>query len=135
MLPVHLLRRRLERLDLRNHRKLVVIDGQVAYAGSHNIVNADYGHRRAGKWIDLSGRLTGPVVHQLQIVFLEDWTFETAQHLDSPDMLPPLRPAGEMFAQVVPTGPSHETETLLRVIVAAINAARRRIIITSPYYS
>ncbi|MAE68035.1 MAG: cardiolipin synthase [Phycisphaeraceae bacterium] len=134
MLPVHLLRRRLERLDLRNHRKLSVIDGRVAYAGSHNIVNADYGHRRAGPWIDLSARLRGPVVSQLQSVFLEDWLFETDQMLDEPGITPPPETAGTICAQAVPTGPSSdESESLLRVAVTAINAARRRIIISSPY--
>lgn len=132
MLPVRLLRR-LERLDLRNHRKLAVIDGAAAYAGSHNLVRADYGHRRAGKWIDLSARFTGPIVNQLQIVFLEDWKFETDEDLDGPAYLPRLAPTGATVAQVVPTGPSKETESLLRVAVVAMNVARRRIVISTPY--
>ncbi|MEE9212479.1 MAG: cardiolipin synthase [Phycisphaeraceae bacterium] len=132
-LPVKPLRRRFARIDLRNHRKLAVIDGRIAYAGSQNIVNPDYGHRRAGVWHDMTGRFTGPVVAQLQIVFLEDWLYETDQNLDRPDILPPLEPVGQMPAQAVATGPSHESETLLRVILAAINAAQRKVIITSPY--
>lgn len=132
MLPVAPLRRRLERMDLRNHRKLAVIDGRIAYAGSHNIVNPDYG-RRGLRWIDLTGRFTGPIVAQLQLVFLEDWAFETGQELSGPDILPPLDPAGMVSAQTVPTGPSHESETLPRVLLAAINAAQRRVIITTPY--
>lgn len=132
-LPVRLLRRRLQRLDLRNHRKLTVIDGYTAYAGSGNIVNAGFGHGRAGRFIDLSGRFTGPIVAQLQTVFLEDWLFETGQNLETPDILPNLAPTGSIPAQAVPTGPARESATLLHVAIAAINASQRRIIITSPY--
>ena len=132
-LPVRLLRRRLQRLDLRNHRKLTVVDGRIAYAGSQNVVNVDYGHERAGKFVDLTARFTGPVVLQLQTVFLEDWLFETDQNLKTPDILPAPTVMGAIAAQAVPTGPSRESETLLRVTISAVNAARRRIIITSPY--
>ena len=133
MLPASLLRRRFYRLDLRNHRKLTVVDGRVAYTGSHNIVADRYGNRWAGRWIDMSGRFVGPVVTQLQTVFLEDWTYETAEEPDDEYIFAPLRPAGTVVAQAVPTGPTRESETLLRVILAAINAARERIVITSPY--
>ncbi len=133
MLPASPLRRGLARLDLRNHRKLAVIDGHTAYAGSQNIVNPDYGHRRAGQWIDLTGRFTGPIVGQLQEVFLEDWAYETDITIEGPDIFPSLDPTGTTPAQAVPTGPTQESVTLLRVILAAINAAQRKIIITSPY--
>ena len=133
MLPVQLWRRKLARIDLRNHRKLAVIDGSVAYAGSHNAVNDDYGHKHAGRWIDLSGRFTGPIVAQFQQVFCEDWAFETNQSLESEDLFPQLDPVGEIAAQVVPTGPNHEGETFRRVLVAALAAAQRHIIMTTPY--
>ncbi len=146
MLPVAPLRRKLSRLDLRNHRKLAVIDGHIAYTGSQNIVNADYGHKDL-RWVDLMGRYTGPIVLQLQIVFLEDWMFETGEDLDMPDVLPVLGSvpppdatpqvhglvAHGVWAQTVPTGPNHETEALPRALLAAINAAQRHIIITTPY--
>jgi cardiolipin synthase len=132
-LPVAPWRMKLARLDLRNHRKIAVIDGSIGYTGSHNIVTEDYGHPRAGKWIDLSARFAGPVVAQLQNAFLDDWTFETDERLSSPDLLPALQAVGETAAQVVPTGPNYEGETFRRVLVAALNAARRRIIITTPY--
>lgn len=132
-LPVALWRRPLARIDLRNHRKIAIIDGKVAYAGSHNIVAENYGVRLAGRWVDLSGRFTGPVVAQLQMVFLDDWVFETGQHLDGAELFPSLTPAGQIAAQVVSTGPSQEGETFRRVLVAALGAAQRRIIITTPY--
>jgi cardiolipin synthase len=133
MLPVKPLRRGLSRLDLRNHRKLAIIDGTIAFTGSQNIVNDDYGHTRAGCWVDMSGRFTGPVVAQLQTVFAEDWAFETDEVLDGPETLPTPKITGEIFAQAVPTGPSHESEAFPRVLLSGINTAQKRIIITSPY--
>ncbi len=133
MLPVAPWRRKLARIDLRNHRKVAVIDGRYAYTGSHNIVNEDYGHKTAGKWIDLSGRFTGPVVAQFQQLFCEDWAFETDQNLAGEALFPVLKPTGEIAAQVVPTGPNNEGETFRRVLIAALAAAQRHIIMTTPY--
>lgn len=133
MLPVSPWRRKLARIDLRNHRKVAVIDGRCAYAGSHNAVNEDYGHKHAGKWVDLSGRFTGPVVAQFQQLFCEDWTFDTEQTLDGDDLFPALEPTGEIAAQLVPTGPNNEGESFRRVLIAALAAAQRHIIMTTPY--
>jgi cardiolipin synthase len=132
LLPANLWRRPLARLDLRNHRKLAVIDGHIAYAGSQNIVEAHYGHRDLA-WNDMMVRLTGPTVLQLQLVFLEDWYFQTDEVLDTPDILPEPQQTGEVAMQVVPSGPAYPTEPLLNVIVEAIHVARDRLIITSPY--
>ncbi len=132
MLPAAPWRRKLARIDLRNHRKIAVIDGAVAYAGSQNIASPMYGPK-GRRWVDVMGRFTGPVVAQLQMVFIEDWAFETGDDLQQPDIMPPIAPTGNMAAQTVPTGPSHETEMLPKVLLAAINAAQHRIIITTPY--
>ncbi len=135
-LPVNPLSRRLVRIDLRNHRKVVVIDNRIGYAGSQNLVNPDYGHRRAGPWHDLMGRFRGPVVSQLQTVFLEDWMFETGELIDDGLLQEPLESRGNMPAQVVATGPTDRDvtfEVIPRVLLAAINSARWRIILTTPY--
>ncbi len=132
-LPVAPLRRGLARLDLRNHRKLAVIDGRIAFTGSQNIVVADYGHWRAGPWLDMTGRYTGPIVAALQQVFVSDWAFETNELIDSDDLFPPLEAVGAMQAQCVPTGPTQDSQALLRIVVTAMNVAQRKIIITSPY--
>lgn len=132
-LPAAPWRRKLARLDLRNHRKIAVIDGHCAYTGSHNIVVEDYGNKRAGRWVDLGARLTGPVVAQLQIAFLDDWAFETGRRLDDDALYPDLDSVGHVPAQVVPTGPSHEAETFRWVLLAALNSAQSRIILTTPY--
>jgi cardiolipin synthase len=134
VLPVNLLRRPLARLDLRNHRKLAVIDGRVAFAGSQNIVEASYGHRRAGRWHDVMGRIAGPVVHDFQEVFLEDWFHETDELLEGPELYPAIEPQGPVAMQVVPTGPDLPTEAFQALLVEAIFMARRRVVITSPYF-
>jgi cardiolipin synthase A/B len=132
-LPVAPLRRGLARLDLRNHRKLAVIDGRLAFTGSQNIVVADYGHWRAGPWHDMTGRFTGPIVAALQQVFVSDWAFETGDLLDGDDLFPPLEAVGAMQAQCVPSGPTLDSQALLRMLVAAVSVAQRKVIITSPY--
>lgn len=134
VLPVNLLRLPLARLDLRNHRKLAVIDGRIAFTGSQNIVEASYGHRRAGRWHDVMGRIVGPVVHDFQSVFLEDWFHETGELLEGPELYPTIEPQGTASVQVVPTGPDMATEAFEALLVEAIFLARRRVVITSPYF-
>lgn len=135
-LPLSRLRRgRLTaRFDLRNHRKLAVIDGTVGYMGSHNMTEPTYGWKARGrKWEDLTLRLTGPIVGQLQGVFLEDWYVETNEVLnhDGPES------KGEDFEgyllQTVPSGPAYSTENYQRLVASALFRARERVIITTPY--
>lgn len=135
VLPVALFGRPLARIDLRNHRKLAVIDCEIAHTGSQNIIDADYGCAGAPDTIDLVGRFRGPIVAQLQSVFLEDWEFETGSPLVGGQIMPAMNVAGNVPAQVVATGPSNEVEgqALPRVLLAAINAAQQRIVITTPY--
>jgi cardiolipin synthase len=134
VLPVNPIRRPLARLDLRNHRKLAVIDGAVAFTGSQNIVEASYGHPRGGVWHDVMARITGPVVQDLQGVFVEDWFHETGVVLDGPDLFPPVEAAGSVSMQVVPSGPDLPTEVFQAVLVEAIFLARQGVVITSPYF-
>lgn len=132
-LPVGFLRRRASRIDLRNHRKIAVIDGITAYAGSQNIVNDDYGHKDL-VWCDLTARLNGPVVQEIQTVFLEDWNFRTNKLLDEPDIFPILEPSGIVPAQVLPSGPNYLVENFQRLVVAVLYSANERVIITTPYF-
>jgi cardiolipin synthase len=133
-LPVNPVRRQFARLDLRNHRKLAVIDGRVAYTGSQNIVRPDYGKKGVGEWRDLMVRLVGPSVSQLQSVFLEDWEFETGQCIDDPGYFPTPGVHGSVALQVVPSGPNHPTRVLRDLAVEASHAARHRVVITTPYF-
>jgi len=132
-LPVNLFRRRFARLDLRNHRKLAVIDGRIGYAGSQNIVDADYGHKDLA-WHDMSVRLVGPAVLELQAVFVGDWYFETDEILISDEVFPDPPMRGSVAVQTLPSGPDYPTENYQRMVVAALHAARRQVIITSPYF-
>jgi cardiolipin synthase len=133
-LPADPVQRRLPRMDLRNHRKLAIIDGRVAFAGSHNLIDADYGGRHGGPWYDVTGRFAGPVVSEFAAIFAEDWAFETGHLLpvcNARDVAP--IPGGTPM-QVVPTGPSAPGESFRRVFLAAVQSARSRLILTTPYF-
>lgn len=132
-LPVGLFRRRVARLDLRNHRKIVVVDGRVAYTGSQNIVDANYGRRRL-IWRDMMMRLCGPIVLELQVVFLTDWFYETREILDGEDVLPRPELPGELALQVLPSGPNYPTQNYHSMAVSAIYAAERSVTIVTPYF-
>lgn len=132
-LPVGLFRALMARIDLRNHRKLAIIDGRAAYTGSQNIINADYGHRDMA-WHDLTTRLTGPAVLELQAVFIEDWYFETDEVLDGEGIFPPPRVTGPTPVQTLPSGPNYPTENYQRMVVDALHAAREHVIVTTPYF-
>lgn len=133
-LPVGLMRRRLARIDLRNHRKLAVIDGAVAWTGSQNIVEDTYGHKTAGRWCDVTARITGPAVRQFQATFLEDWFAETQQPIVGERYFRDLQHTGKVALQVVPSGPDRPTEDFQALIIEAINSAKHHITITSPYF-
>ncbi len=134
-LPVSLLRAAVSRIDLRNHRKIAVIDGRVAYTGSQNIVDAGYGHRDL-QWHDLMVRLTGPVVLELQAVFVGDWFAESNELLDDPGIFPDVSEdeAGGVAVQTMPSGPLFDEENYQRLVVAAVHAARHSVTITTPYF-
>lgn len=132
-LPVGLFRGSMARVDLRNHRKVAVIDGLIGYTGSQNIVNASYGHKDLA-WEDIMVRVTGPLVLELQAVFHSDWYFETGIFLEEEGLYPDPPIAGNIAVQTLPSGPSYPVENYQRVVVSALYAARERVIITTPYF-
>ncbi len=135
IMPVSLGRALVRRIDVRNHRKLAVIDGHIAYAGSQNIVEGSYGHRRAGQWHDLTGRFKGPIVGQFQQVFVEDWACDANEQLSLDGLCPVVEQTGPVSAQVVATAPSEATAIgLSEVMLSALSGARQRIVITTPYF-
>jgi len=136
-LPVNLFRALLWRIDLRNHRKITVIDGRVAFAGSQNIINADYGSSRVGAWRDLSVRIEGPAVCQLQRVFLEDWAAERPGadldvDIDEKPAMPEL--VGNISVQSAPSGPSAGAGAFGDLMTACISEAERHLVMTTPYF-
>jgi cardiolipin synthase A/B len=132
MLPVGLFRRNAARFDLRNHRKIVVVDGRVGYAGSQNIANPDFVKRYPNE--ELMVRLTGPAVAQLQAMFLADHYFETGNVLERKELFPDLAYAGNSPVQILPSGPGYGRENGRELIVAMLYGARERIVITTPYF-
>jgi cardiolipin synthase len=132
-LPVSPFRRAFARVDLRNHRKLIVVDGKVAYVGSHNLIDPHYGSKTYGPWHDLSARITGPAVTELQALYAEDWNAETGELLLDDELYPRLEHTGETPIQVAPSGPSGRPEAFRWLAVAALHEAEERVVMTSPY--
>jgi cardiolipin synthase len=143
LLPVRPFKGQSQRPDLRNHRKLVVVDGRVAYTGSQNLIARDYdspkNQKRGLMWQELVVRLTGPTVTAVNAVFLSDWYAETDEMLLDREHVPAadlevLPTAAQAVCQIVPSGPAYEQENNLRMFLGLVNAAQERVIITSPYF-
>jgi cardiolipin synthase A/B len=141
MLPLRPLRDITRRLDLRNHRKILVIDGTVAFMGSLNMTEPGYNkpknHRAGRRWVELTCRVEGALARSLEAVFLTDWYTETGEAL-----WPAVRPAplvaderpGSLIGQIVPSGPGIVAENNLRLFTTLIYGATTRLSITSPYF-
>jgi len=140
MLPVQPLRGKYQRPDLRNHRKLLVVDGETAFMGSQNVIDSTYNLRRNIRrglhWVDLMVRVQGPVVASIGAVFLSDWYSETGETLEDEIKLfeipPPSR--GDLDCQIVPSGPGFRFDNNLRLFLALLYYAQRKVIIVSPYF-
>lgn len=139
MLPLRPWRGQWRRPDLRNHRKLLVIDDRIGFTGSQNMVDASYNKkgnlRRGLRWHDLMIRIEGPAVRALDAVFASDWYAETREVLQVDTST--IRVSDSTIAhdaQVVPSGPSFDNENNLKLYVSLLHLARRRISITSPYF-
>jgi cardiolipin synthase A/B len=132
LLPVGLFRRGAARFDLRNHRKLTVIDGAIGYVGSQNIVEPEFIPGCPNE--ELVARVAGPVVAQLQAVILADRYFETGEVAHEERHFPRIAAAGDSAAQMLPSGPGYGRENAQTALVALIHAARERVVITTPYF-
>ena len=163
MMPLLPHKRRWRRPDLRNHRKVLIVDSARAFIGSHNIIDPTYrlrSNQRAGRvWEDLSVEVTGEIVAEAQAVFAMDWFFESGEQLDVVDLAarqsvwlqmqasggrPPAvgdpapqpgRPDAVLNAmQIIPSGPGYPTQPNLRMFLSLIHGAKERVSITSPYF-
>src|SRR5262245_17191592 len=132
MLPIRLVPWKKARLDLRNHRKIAVIDGRVGYTGSQNLVSAEF--KKGLSYEELMVRVTGPVVLELQYVFAADWFLETNEVLAGEAEFPGPEIAGDVAAQVLPSGPAFPTQNNQRLFVALVHGAGRRVVLTTPYF-
>lgn len=126
---------RMPYFNLRNHRKIMVVDGRIGFTGGMNI--------REAFWKDLTGadhgddmhfRITGPVVAELQEAFADDWTFTTGERLHGETWFPPLKLEGETVARGIADGPDVDFEKLHSTLLGAISAARDEVLIVTPYF-
>ena len=123
------------RFDMRNHRKIAVMDGVVGYTGSHNLADEAFHPKpKFAPWIDATLRIEGPAVRDLQALFVADWFMDTGKSLDHLILLPPPAHADGTTVQIVGTGPGARNQLLVQVIQAAIHMAREEIILTTPYF-
>lgn len=123
--------RKPERLDLRNHRKIVVIDGRIGYTGSQNMVSPDF--KPGLNYSELVARIEGPGALQLQVVFAADWYVESGEFIGATAFPTPVA-AGPCPAQILPNGPASSTQRAQRMVVNLVYAAQRRVCITTPYF-
>lgn len=120
-------------INFRNHRKIVIVDGKEAFLGGINVGDDYLGHGEMGEWRDTFVRLTGPIVHGVQLSFLEDWHWATDEVPDW-DWTPRAAPGEDRVALILPTGPADPLETASLAFVTLFHAARERLWITTPYF-
>ena len=122
------------RINLRNHRKILVADGTIGYAGGMNIGSRHLTERveNPARNSDVHFRLEGPIVTQLERAFLDDWLFATGEA--SGTLTEPTVVAGQAIGRVLVAGPDEDLDTIATVLVSAVSAARRRVAIMTPYF-
>ena len=144
-LPVGVLKSLWVRSDLRNHRKILVVDYRIAYTGSYNLVDPRLFKQNAGvgEWVDAVMRCEGPVAQELAAMFYGDWAVENDHNLSATlerlngyvDEMPPRAPAsGGSQLQVVPSQPGGDTALVYDVLCNALNVAQERVVISTPYF-
>ena len=134
-LPVGFVRRSFGRIDLRNHRKIVVIDRAIGYIGSHNLAAKDFKVKeKYAPWIDATMRVRGAVANDLQKIFVEDWYLETDESLlpfGGDSVRDGSTPA---MAQVLGTGPATYENAMPQLILSLVHLAEEEVVLTTPYF-
>lgn len=138
-LQVNLFRMFLRRMDLRQHRKIVLIDNSIAYTGSMNLVDPRFFKQDAGvgQWVDLMARMEGPVAITLGIVFSCDWEIETGKRILPPQpdqVVMPFEEASGHIIQVIASGPGFPEDMIHQALLTAIYSAREELVMTTPYF-
>ena len=148
-LPAGIFNALFSRIDIRNHRKLVVIDSLVAFTGSQNMVDPEVFKKNAGvgNWIDMMVKVEGPVVECIAGTFISDWLLDSdMEHFHSETLLRDIqavRTAGDIHenpvpgksaVQLVPSGPGLVPDTIHNLLLTTIYAARRELVMTTPYF-
>ncbi|WP_226570535.1 cardiolipin synthase [Mangrovibacter yixingensis] len=138
-LKVNLMRVFLRRMDLRQHRKMVMIDNYIAYTGSMNLVDPRYFKQDAGvgQWVDLMARMEGPIATTMGIVYSCDWEIETGKRLlpPPPDAnIMPFEEASGHTIQTIASGPGFPEDLIHQALLTAVYAARENLVLTTPYF-
>jgi len=122
-------------INLRNHRKVVVVDGRVGFLGGLNVGDEYLGKSpKFGCWRDTFFRVEGPAVHDLQQTFTEDWDFASGEAVHGGRYYPAARRVGDTRMQVVASGPDQDSNALRQIYFAALTKAKKRIWLMTPYY-
>lgn len=134
ILPLKLFGRQRRRPDLRNHRKIAVIDGLVGYTGSQNLTDPQY--KPDVIYEELVARVRGPAVIQLNMIFLADWYSETDIRVSSEEAAPHGIPSfeGDIACQVLPSGPAYDTDNIPALFTSLLYTAQRYAVLTTPYF-
>lgn len=123
------------RVDVRNHRKVVVIDNHITYCGSQNCADPEFAVKpKYAPWVDAVVRFEGPIARQNQQLFLEDWFLCTGEDLRNLAQRPVMRPEEGALAQVIGTGPENHYSAMPELFATLMFSARRELVITTPYY-
>ena len=139
-LPVGIFRMLFDRIDLRNHRKIAVIDGTIAYCGSHNMIDDTFRVGwiwKTGKYIDSTIRIHGPAAGALGLVFLHDWLLDADEKLEDVEKyVPDMRAKrGHTSAvQIIPSGPGPAPDAIHQALLTTIYSAREELLMTTPYF-
>ncbi|WP_323763728.1 cardiolipin synthase [Marinovum sp.] len=122
------------RIDLRNHRKITVIDGRITYCGSQNTADPEFRIKaRYAPWVDIMLRFTGPVVDQNQLLFASDWMQATGKVLDGVELLGEAHDDG-FAAQVIGDGPTERHGATPQLFSSLLGCAREEVVLTTPYF-
>ena len=123
------------RIDLRNHRKIMVIDGDITYCGSQNCTDAEFLPKpKYAPWVDAVLRFEGPIARQNQHLFVSDWMTATNEDITELLNLPTAAPKSGFTAQVIGTGPTNRHMAMSQMFVALITSARKELVLTTPYF-
>ncbi|MBK4764907.1 MAG: cardiolipin synthase [Pantoea sp. Brub] len=138
-LKVKLLGIFLRRMDVRQHRKLVLIDNYTAYIGSMNLVDPRFFKQSAGvgQWIDLMVRIQGPISAIIGIIFSCDWEIETGNHIPptiNPQLMRLYKHNNKCAVNVIASGPEFLEDIMHQILLTSIYSARKQLIITTPYF-
>ncbi|HWJ38350.1 MAG TPA: phospholipase D-like domain-containing protein, partial [Sphingomicrobium sp.] len=123
------------RVDLRNHRKLVIVDNRIAWCGSQNLADPQFRIKpRYAPWVDIMTRWEGPVAQHNQYLFVSDWMAEGGDDISNLLREAAARSEGSVLAQVIGTGPTSSFDAMPSCFSELIHSARDELVITTPYF-